>query len=214
LTAVPGTVRAERPLGGPFNSEREHSMLGGREALTLLPSSGSRVVGGGRAKVRPEEIVALTLAIVAINGWNRCAVGLRSPVGHCIAPHRLEYAAVDEAPASCGVQRPRCLRRSCRQAAAPLLALHEMEDPVLVDVVPLFGVAGARRRTALQGVEPEDLQWLPCTLDGVARRTSRGGSRHQSGSRCARRIQCCFSSVRITSMRMSSLMLSRTAAMA
>jgi len=29
----------------------------------------------------PEEIVALTLAIVAINGWNRFAVGLRSPVG-------------------------------------------------------------------------------------------------------------------------------------
>jgi alkylhydroperoxidase family enzyme len=28
-----------------------------------------------------EEIVALTLAIVAINGWNRFAVGLRSPVG-------------------------------------------------------------------------------------------------------------------------------------
>ncbi len=29
----------------------------------------------------PDEIVALTLAVVAINGWNRFAVGLRSPVG-------------------------------------------------------------------------------------------------------------------------------------
>ncbi len=29
----------------------------------------------------PEEVAALTLAIVAINGWNRLAVGLRSPVG-------------------------------------------------------------------------------------------------------------------------------------
>lgn len=27
------------------------------------------------------EVVALTLAIVAINGWNRFAVGLRTPVG-------------------------------------------------------------------------------------------------------------------------------------
>lgn len=29
-----------------------------------------------------EEIVALTLAVVAINGWNRFEVGLKSPVGH------------------------------------------------------------------------------------------------------------------------------------
>jgi alkylhydroperoxidase family enzyme len=28
-----------------------------------------------------QEVVALTLAVVAINGWNRFAVGLRSPVG-------------------------------------------------------------------------------------------------------------------------------------
>jgi hypothetical protein len=30
--------------------------------------------------------VALTLAIVAINGWNRFAVGLRSPVGSYVPP--------------------------------------------------------------------------------------------------------------------------------
>ena len=29
----------------------------------------------------PQEQVALTLAIVAINGWNRLAVGFRQPVG-------------------------------------------------------------------------------------------------------------------------------------
>ena len=29
----------------------------------------------------PAEQVALTLAIVAINGWNRLAVGFRRPVG-------------------------------------------------------------------------------------------------------------------------------------
>jgi hypothetical protein len=106
-------------------------MLGGREALTLLPSSGSRVVGGGRAKVRPEEIVALTLAIVAINGWNRCAVGLRSPVGHCIAPHRLEYAAVDEAPASCGVQRPsaRGSHRRCGAAMGSRMHIPHVVTP-------------------------------------------------------------------------------------
>jgi len=33
-----------------------------------------------------EEVVALTLAIVAINDWNRFAIGLRTPVGSCVRP--------------------------------------------------------------------------------------------------------------------------------
>jgi alkylhydroperoxidase family enzyme len=33
-----------------------------------------------------EEIVALTLAVVAINGWNRFAVGLQTPVGDYVSP--------------------------------------------------------------------------------------------------------------------------------
>jgi hypothetical protein len=33
-----------------------------------------------RAEFSPEEIAGLTFAIVAINGWNRLAVGLRSDV--------------------------------------------------------------------------------------------------------------------------------------
>jgi len=35
----------------------------------------------------PEEIVALTLAIVAINGWNRLAISMRTPVGSYVSPH-------------------------------------------------------------------------------------------------------------------------------
>ena len=38
----------------------------------------------------PEEIVALTLAIVAINGWNRFAVGFRAPVGGHVPSHGKE----------------------------------------------------------------------------------------------------------------------------
>jgi len=34
----------------------------------------------------PEEIVALTLAIVAINGWNRLAISMRAPVGAYVSP--------------------------------------------------------------------------------------------------------------------------------
>jgi alkylhydroperoxidase family enzyme len=40
------------------------------------------------------EIVELTLAIVAINGWNRFAGGLRSPVGGYVSPHAVDEAAV------------------------------------------------------------------------------------------------------------------------
>jgi hypothetical protein len=36
----------------------------------------------------PDEIVALTLAIVAINGWNRLAISMRAPVGAYVSPRR------------------------------------------------------------------------------------------------------------------------------
>ena len=67
----------------PCYSPRERAALAWYESLTLLP--GSDVPDDLYAEVSsqfsPEQIVALTLAVVAINGWNRFAVGLRSPVG-------------------------------------------------------------------------------------------------------------------------------------
>lgn len=73
----------------PFYSDRERAALGWCEALTLLPSGGAPddVFDELARHFDEEEIVALTLAIVAINGWNRFAVGLRSPVGHYVSPH-------------------------------------------------------------------------------------------------------------------------------
>lgn len=67
----------------PVYSERERAALGWCEALTALPSSGAPddVYTEVDRCFSAEEVVALTLAIVAINGWNRFAVGLRSPVG-------------------------------------------------------------------------------------------------------------------------------------
>lgn len=72
-------VWREAPIYGP----RERAALAWCEALTLLPRSGAPddVFAQVEAEFSPEEIVALTLAIVAINSWNRFAVGLRSPVG-------------------------------------------------------------------------------------------------------------------------------------
>lgn len=67
----------------PFYDEREKAALEWTEALTLLPESGAPDEAFERvaAAFSEDEIVALTLAIVAINGWNRFAVGFRTPVG-------------------------------------------------------------------------------------------------------------------------------------
>jgi alkylhydroperoxidase family enzyme len=72
----------------PVYSPRERAALAWCEALTLLPSSGApdHVYEQVAQQFNPEEIVALTLAIVAINGWNRLTVGLRTPVGSFVHP--------------------------------------------------------------------------------------------------------------------------------
>lgn len=64
----------------PVYSKRERAALGWYKALTLLADSGAPedIYDQVANQFNPEEIVALTLAIVAINGWNRFAVGLRS----------------------------------------------------------------------------------------------------------------------------------------
>jgi alkylhydroperoxidase family enzyme len=78
----------------PFYSARERAALAWCEALTLLPQTGAPddVYAELEAQFSLEEIAALTFAVVAINGWNRLAVGLRSPVGE-YASSRAEPAA-------------------------------------------------------------------------------------------------------------------------
>ena len=67
----------------PFFSERERAALEWTEALTAIADS--HVPDDVFARVRPQfeepELVALTFAIVAINGWNRMATSVRVPVG-------------------------------------------------------------------------------------------------------------------------------------
>lgn len=67
----------------PVYSPRERAALGWCEALTLLPTKGAPgdAYDEVTTQFSPREVVALTLAVVAINGWNRFAVGLRAPVG-------------------------------------------------------------------------------------------------------------------------------------
>ena len=79
----------------PVYTPRERAALAWCEALTLLPSSGAPndVYEDVAAQFSPAEVAALTLAIAAINGWNRFAVGLRSPVGSYVSPSGRQEAA-------------------------------------------------------------------------------------------------------------------------
>ncbi len=73
----------------PVFSDRERAALAWTEALTLLSESGAPddVYEEVARSFDPAEQVALTLAIVAINGWNRFSVGFRRPVGTYVS-HR------------------------------------------------------------------------------------------------------------------------------
>lgn len=73
-------------------SPRERAALTWCEALTQLPQSGAPddVYEEVKNQFSPEELVELTLAIVAINGWNRLAVGFRSNVGNYVSKQNLE----------------------------------------------------------------------------------------------------------------------------
>jgi AhpD family alkylhydroperoxidase len=74
------TVAAWREA--PYYTARERAALAWCEALTELPRAGAPddVYTAVETEFAREEIAALTFAIVAINGWNRLAVGLRSDV--------------------------------------------------------------------------------------------------------------------------------------
>ena len=63
----------------PLFTERERAALAWTEALTLLPEKGAPddVYAQVSAQFSEAEIVNLTLAISAINAWNRFGVGFR-----------------------------------------------------------------------------------------------------------------------------------------
>ena len=67
----------------PFFSERERAALEWTEALTKLSSThvSDELYDSVKKHFSDEEMVVLTISIVAINGWNRLGVGFRSEVG-------------------------------------------------------------------------------------------------------------------------------------
>jgi len=67
----------------PFYTERERAALAWAEAVTLVAHSHvpDEVYEQARGQFTDEELVNLTLAIVAINGWNRLSISFRAVPG-------------------------------------------------------------------------------------------------------------------------------------
>jgi AhpD family alkylhydroperoxidase len=78
----------------PFYSDRERAALEWCEELTLISENDvhDELYDRVREHFSEEELVQLTLAVVAINGWNRIAISFRSVPGS-YQPRRQPEAA-------------------------------------------------------------------------------------------------------------------------
>jgi AhpD family alkylhydroperoxidase len=73
----------------PCYSDRERAALAWTEALTQIPEHGipDELYAETRRHFDEKALVDLTLAIIAINGWNRMNVAFRTTVGSYTSPH-------------------------------------------------------------------------------------------------------------------------------
>jgi alkylhydroperoxidase family enzyme len=74
----------------PAYSERERAALTWTEAVTLVADSHipDEVYRSASQQFTEKELVDLTMAVIAINGWNRLAIGFRAlPAKHQVAQH-------------------------------------------------------------------------------------------------------------------------------
>lgn len=67
----------------PFYTDRERAALAWTEALTLISENDvpDSLYEATRKYFDEEELVTLTMAIIAINGWNRLAISFRTLPG-------------------------------------------------------------------------------------------------------------------------------------
>jgi AhpD family alkylhydroperoxidase len=77
----------------PFYSERERAALAWTEAVTQVSEDHvpDEVFELARMQFSEEELAELTLAIVAINGWNRLCIAFRAPPG-TYQPARIHHS--------------------------------------------------------------------------------------------------------------------------
>ena len=74
----------------PFYTERERAALEWTEAVTLIGQNHvpDDLFDRVRKVFSEKEMVDLTMAVIAINGWNRLAVGFRAPAGSYVSHRR------------------------------------------------------------------------------------------------------------------------------
>ena len=79
----------------PFYTDRERTAFAYAEAVTALAAGGvpDDVYDEAAAEFTERELVALTMAVVAINSWNRLAITFRTEPGS-YRPHAAAAAAV------------------------------------------------------------------------------------------------------------------------
>lgn len=79
----------------PFFTERERAALEWTEAVTQLPGQSvpDQVFQAVRPHFSDKELVDLTLAVVAINGWNRLNIAFRREAGDYQPPPRHEASS-------------------------------------------------------------------------------------------------------------------------
>jgi len=95
----------------PFFTERERAALAWTEAVTLVGQGHvpDDVYQQARANFGETELVNLTLAIIAINGWNRLAISFRTTPG--------TYQRAGQDVGRTGTQRPPAQKKTEERAA-------------------------------------------------------------------------------------------------
>ena len=75
----------------PFYTDRERAALAWTEAVTFIGESRvpEALYESVRQQFSAKELVDLTLAVIAINGWNRLAISFRTVPGS-YQPHKAE----------------------------------------------------------------------------------------------------------------------------
>ena len=80
----------------PFYTDRERAALAWTESLTKISENHApdELFEDVRKHFTDDELVKLTLAIVAINGWNRFGIAFRMPPGTYKPAHHAETLSV------------------------------------------------------------------------------------------------------------------------
>jgi AhpD family alkylhydroperoxidase len=88
----------------PYYTERERAVLAWTEAVTLVGESHvpDEAYEQARQHFSEKELVDLTIAIVAINGWNRLAVAFRAVPGTYQPPAHLARERAPDKPGATG----------------------------------------------------------------------------------------------------------------